>query len=72
MYFVPSFDFSAVVVRLRTSDPADGSVIARQILFCPDKISGMIFALKSLPANRFKGGAPTVKPTKIELTAPPR
>ena len=56
-----------MVVRFLTSDPADGSVIARQILLSPLRISGKTFCCKKADAYCCNGGAPTVYNVEEEL-----
>ena len=57
---------------LRTSEPASGSVTARQMRFSPLRISGNIFDEREGEANFWRGGAPTTSPMNIDAIGPAR
>lgn len=67
MKYLPSLVFVAVVLILLTSLPAPGSVIAIQVLFRPDIISGTNRSWRSWLPNFRMGGNPNAIPV---VTAP--
>lgn len=70
MKYLPSEVLVAVVLMLATSDPASGSVMARQVLFLPSNRSGKNrFCNSSLPYLS-SGETPYAMPVVSEAEGP--